>query len=133
MTEGAFCGDFKGSAWNSQALLAATPAVQNPKVKHAFSIANNHDFEIVNETHGTDGKEDVWHTPQHLTAFLSHNTARTAGTGIIVQKSFLKKFDTHHWINLIPGWLASLKLRGPLRCYGHSLCVHADWKLQPAP
>ena len=113
-----FHGDFKGCTWNAQALFAANIYRQSPKMTKAIHLASNHNFVILTETHSLEGRSRARSLPSHLTALWSHNSASVGGVGIILHRDFLKLFNPvvskRDWLEIIPGTLAILQLRGPL-------------------
>jgi len=113
-----FHGDFSGCAWNAQALFAAKACRQLPKMRKVIKLASSNDFTIVEEAHCISGRGDALRLPSHLTALWSNGTASVAGIGIILNRDFLCKFNTiipnRDWVEVIPGRVAILKLRGRL-------------------
>jgi len=112
-----YTGDFRGCAWNSQALFAAKPGRQLPKMRKAVRLALAHDFTLCTEAHCMQGRADALRLPKGLTALWSNGSASTAGIGIILNHKFLKNFLTvdpvRDWEHIIPGQIAVLHLRGP--------------------
>ena len=113
-----FHGDFKGCTWNAQALFAAKIPRQSLKMKKAIHLASNHSFVIFTETHSLEGRSKALRLPGHLKALWSHNSASAGGVGIILHRDFLHNFNPvdsdRDWLEIIPGTLAILQLRGPL-------------------
>ena len=87
-------------------------------MRRAIHLASNHSFIILTETHSLEGRSKALSIPGHLAPLWSHNSASTGGVGIILHRDFLKLFNPvdpqRNWLEIIPGTLAVLQLRGPL-------------------
>jgi len=85
-------------------------------MRRVIKLASGNDFTIVSEAHCLSGRADAMRLPSHLTALWSNGTASVAGIGLILHRDFLKKFVTidpgRDWVEVIPGRVAILKLRG---------------------
>ena len=98
-------------------MLAADPVKQRAKMAKAVGFCLPRDFTIVEEAHCLEGRCEMLKLPQGLTALWSHDSAAKGGVGIILNQEFLKKFDTINnaeWLEILPGYVAVLRLRGPL-------------------
>jgi len=73
---------------------------------------NKHDFGILSETHGLEGRADALWLPPGTKAFWSHGTAQQAGVGLWIKESFLAKFPYWVWVELEVGRTAVLRLSG---------------------
>ena len=96
--------------------MAAKPEVQARKCDYTWPLINSHDFGILEEVHGTPGKEDSFHVPSGCVALWSHMSAARAGVGIVLQQSFLNRFaptKAGDFLEIEPGRIARLTLRGP--------------------
>ena len=114
---GPYSGDFNACSWNATALLAADPAKQRAKMAKAVGLCMTRDFVIVEESHSPEGRCELLKLPRELSAHWSHDSAAKGGIGIILNQDFLKKFDkitNANWIEILPGYVAILRLRGPL-------------------
>ena len=69
---------------------------------------------LIGEAHGTEGGNKAWRPPIGTEAWWSAGpTTAHAGVGIIIKKSFLKKFaEAPKWRVIWPGRAALLSLRG---------------------
>ena len=84
----------------------------------ASRIISKHDFAILEEVHGADGRIDALRLPPDFTAFWSnHPDASSAGIGIVLKTKFLALFNPvdkdNDWEVLEEGRAAVLHLRGP--------------------
>ena len=70
-----FTGDFRGYAWNGAALVATKTARQSVKKEYMLQLMATHDFAIVTETHGTDGKCKAYSLPEEYVAHWSNLTS----------------------------------------------------------
>ena len=114
LLRGPFVGDYKGSTWNSQGFFA-TKAMQHwRKRRYLSQLIARSDFVLLSETHGTVGSQAAFTDLPGTKSFWSAGSAARAGVGIVVQESFLARFDstTPHLVELLPGRLAKLPLRG---------------------
>ncbi|CAK0869911.1 unnamed protein product, partial [Prorocentrum cordatum] len=103
---GPFTGDFKGATWNAQALFARRTCRHLSKARYLRRLAGQHDFATVTESHGSDGSTAIWGGPRDCQCRWSLGTARRAGVGVIVRRSFLELFDSvrpEDWIEVSPG------------------------------
>ena len=114
---GPFQGDFAGSSWNATALFASKAHRQRPKMRKTIQVVSKHDFLVVQEAHCLEGRADALQLPAEFTAFWSDCTAKAAGIGILLKRDFLSRFNavvkSRDWIEIIPGYVAILKLHGP--------------------
>ena len=114
---GPFQGDFAGSSWNATALFASKAHRQRPKMRKTIQVVSKHDFLVVQEAHCLEGRADALQLPAEFTAFWSDCTAKAAGIGILLKRDFLSRFNavvkSRGWIEIIPGYVAILKLHGP--------------------
>jgi hypothetical protein len=89
----------------------------NQKSRHAKRLLVNHDFVGLQETHGNEGRADIFRLPRHSVPFYSHHdTTRTAGIALWVKKAFLLQLHPvtpSSWIEISPGRAATLRLDGP--------------------
>ena len=112
-----YCGDFNGGSWNSQALFAASCHKQFAKRGKATYLANRHDFWCYEETHAQEGRTLAYNPPNGTCALWANGSTRQAGIGIVLKYDFLKKFDAinldHDFIEVVPGRIAILHLKGP--------------------
>ena len=78
-------------------------------------LLRSRDFLAISETHGLEGEAAAWRGPQDCVGFYSAGTARRAGVGLLVKRSFMQHFDAAatQWLELLPGRAAVLRLRGP--------------------
>ena len=109
-------GDFNGSAWNGQALLATHGGQQHAKMRRATQLAKSHDFLAASDTHSNLGKTRALNIPPDLKAFWSHGTNYQAGIGLMLRNEFLDKFNPclpTDWQEIEPGRSAILHLKGP--------------------
>jgi len=85
-------------------------------MRKVIKLASSNDFVIISEAHCISGRADALRLPAHLTALWSNGTASVAGIGLILHRNFLSKFNTivpdRDWIQVVPGRVAILKLRG---------------------
>jgi hypothetical protein len=84
-----------------------------------FEVLLHQDFVFISEAHCTKGKvQAIEHRLDMMgyESFWSHGGHRRAGVGIILKKSFLKKFPCARprWIDISCGKAAVLRLQGPL-------------------
>jgi len=114
---GPFQGDFAGSSWNPTALFAQNTSRRNLKMSRCRKLIHKHDFTIIQEAHSLVGRADALKLSGEFTALWSDCSASTAGIGIILNNNFLKQFDAitreNNWIEIIKGYVAILKLKGP--------------------
>ena len=92
-----FTGDFAGSSFNSQAFFSSNRGKQDRRQKYVSRLCTKHDFVGVQETHSTKGRVQAWDGIRGVTGFWSHGDRRTRGVALLVQDSFLAKFDSHSW------------------------------------
>jgi len=112
-----FVGDFKGRAWNSQALFAALPHRHRAKKGHALKLMKGADFGIFEETHGETGSDRTLSLPKGIRAFWAHNSAQEDGLALWAHTSFLEQFNPvqeDDWEIIMPGRVAILRLNGAL-------------------
>jgi exonuclease III len=82
-----------------------------------LKVIHKHDFNIIQEAHSLEGRADALELPSGFTALWSDYSSSTAGVGIILNNKFLERFDAitkeDNWIEIVPGYVAILKLKGP--------------------
>ena len=109
-----FSGNFKGGSWNSQALLAAAPWIQQRKLRKAFALANSHDFYCYEETHSIEGKVVAFDAPKGMVCFWAHGNTYNGGVAIFVKEAFLKNFNTvvpeRDFVIIVPGRVVFLRI-----------------------
>ena len=111
-----YTGNYRGCSWNCEALMAVKAARQAAKCSQMSKLMASHDFGVFVEAHCTAGKERAFALPQDCVGHWSHFSARRAGVGIVLRRSFLEKFATFQdgdFQELEPGRIARLRLRGP--------------------
>ncbi|CAK0822989.1 unnamed protein product [Prorocentrum cordatum] len=111
-----YTGNYKGCSWNCEALMATKVSRQTANCNQVSKLMASHDFGIFVEAHGTKGKEDAFSLPPGCAAYWSHLSARRAGVGIVLRRSFLNKFAQVRdgdFLEPEPGRVARLRLRGP--------------------
>ena len=96
--------------------MAAKTRLQARKGDYLNRLIRTHDFGMIYETHGTEGKAAMYSLPPDCRAFWSHYDSQRAGVGLIINNAFLARFapiqDTD-WIQVEQGRLACLCLWGP--------------------
>lgn len=108
-----FKGNFSGISWNAESLMCASTTQQGRKLHRLKQLCADHDFCVLAETHGTEGKAEAYTIPQNTTPFWSHKDATTAGIGCLVKDEFLKRFQhAPTWKVFMDGYLARLSLKG---------------------
>ena len=107
-----FGGDFSGFAWNAQALFAQKASRQVRKRYRALELIKTHDFGCISETHGLLGRQDALWLPQGVEALWSHGSSRIGGVGLWIKTKFLEQFTEQSWVEVEPGRVAKLQLRG---------------------
>ena len=117
-----FLGDFSGASWNTQAIFARKRQRHADKVAYVGTLAKNHDFVALTDTHGLEGATVAWTCPPGCRSWFSPGTTRRGGIGIVVRESFLRQFQAvePRWIHVVPGRAAVLQLRG----HGGALDIH---------
>ena len=117
-----FLGDFSGASWNTQAMFARKRQRHADKVAYVGTLAKNHDFVALTDTHGLEGATVAWTCPPGCRSWFSPGTTRRGGIGIVVRESFLRQFQAvePRWIHVVPGRAAVLQLRG----HGGALDIH---------
>ena len=68
----------------------------------------------IQETHSTEGTIAAWHPPKNTLTFWSHGTHQEKGIGLIINKTFLGKFDAltpESWKEIVKGRIALLQPR----------------------
>ena len=112
-----FSGEYSGCAWNSQALFASSASAQKEKQSFAWSLLDKRDFLGLSETHSLEGRIATAVLPSGCQYFWSHGTSSQAGVGLVVKDSFLQQFNEivrdDDWVEIEPGRMAKLCLRGP--------------------
>ena len=130
LTNCPYSGDFAGYAWNAQALFAQKTQRQFPKRFRAQQLMKKHDFGILSETHGLEGRADAWWLPPDTMPFWSHGTSHQGGVGLWVKQSFLSRFPNWVWVELEAGRVAVLRLSG--ECGELDIfCVYLDTSSSP--
>jgi hypothetical protein len=111
-----FSGPFRGATWNAQALFARRAQSHHEKLSVVNQLLLQNNFVAIQETHGTEGAARLVRLPASTVAFWSHDSQRSAGVGLVVQKQFLQQFHAisqDSWIQVEPGRAAILRLKGP--------------------
>ncbi len=94
--------------------MAAKTERQTSKQRYFNRLVTSHDFTIVTETHGSEGKALAFRLPDGYVAYWSHSSLKSAGTGIILSQNFLSRFSSDvDFAEVVPGRLARIKLIGP--------------------
>ena len=68
-----FTGDFRGCAWNAQALFARGWHKQNNKMRQARSLLATQGLVALQETHSTEGRSRMLRLPHQCVSFYSHH------------------------------------------------------------
>ena len=96
--------------------MATQVKLQSRKGCYLSHLIATHDFGMIYETHGNEGKASAYTLPQACTAFWSHYNSQRAGVGLVVSNAFLARFAPVRetdWIQIEQGRLACLRLQGP--------------------
>ena len=115
----------------------AKTAAHAEKRRWARRLLRRRDFIVLSEAHVTKGAKLAYTDLPGTSSFWSCGTAARAGVGVIVQKSFLAKFELRppEWLEPAPGRLATLRLSGVsgnldiIACYlptGVARALHPD-------
>lgn len=113
--EGQFRGDYRGVAWNAQALFAAKASRYNAKAAKISQFLQHNHFALIEETHGLSGREDALDLNTPHQSFWAHGNASWGGVGIIVKESFLSRFHPvtqESWIVIEEDRAGRLRLKG---------------------
>lgn len=102
--------------WNAQGFFIARAAGYAAKRGYVQRLLTHAGFCILTETHMTEGTRRGFAELPRTSSWWSPGTAARAGVGFIINDKFVHKFTEMptEWIEVIPGRLAVLRLRGPL-------------------
>ena len=116
-----FDGQFKGLTWNSNAFFMDNTFCT--KKKHSYLLRKFEkclDFCILQEVHCSIARDRCW-SDDIVSSSVKLFTSRikevdkqhtTAGVGIAVADHFLQRFEEYTWEDIIPGYVATLLLKG---------------------
>ena len=106
-----YSGAFRGASWNPRAFFARNGVQMNRRINKVRSA--NVDFFGLQETHSFPARAAALQHefPQHM-LYWSHCSRQRGGLALCISHSFLTKFATATWVQVEPGRIGKLQLRG---------------------
>ena len=108
-----YSGDISGMTWNPRAFFARNGIKMNRRLSRVKDLSNKLDFFGLQETHSTPERAAALQIefPKH-SLFWSHCTLQRGGLALGVYTKFLQRFSSVCWIEIQPGRIGKLELRG---------------------